>query len=239
MTTDGELAGNISLAGLDAALAALSARGAARFDPSRFHYLEALAARARRHDGLVRADLERRLAVAVGAFGRRFEAARREAAATVDRVREVMPDALVTIEPMLARGEFRQLRRAAARLGSVGSTVSLQDVVAHLHSANGEAASATGVPVADELKAVRHFRDTWSKISVERQVRQALAQGPENAGPLNSHFLVLRSLQLMHDLSPDYLQRFMSYTDALLCLTQLESAKPVSKKAPRKRTVRK
>ena len=43
---------------------------------------------------------------------------------------------------------------------------------------------------------------------------------PKNAAPLNSHHLVHRSLTLMRDLSPEYLDRFMSYVDALLWLDQ-------------------
>ncbi|HSW05521.1 DUF2894 domain-containing protein, partial [Aquabacterium sp.] len=35
-----------------------------------------------------------------------------------------------------------------------------------------------------------------------------------------SHALVLRSLTLMRELSPDYLSRFMSHIDALLWLEQ-------------------
>ena len=82
-----------------------------------------------------------------------------------------------------------------------------------------------------ELKSIRYFRDTWSKLSVDKQLSQAIAQGPENAGPLNSHQLVLRSLSVMRDISPDYLNRFMSYVDALLWLDQADSM-PVAKSAP-------
>ena len=71
-----------------------------------------------------------------------------------------------------------------------------------------------------ELKAVRQFRSTWSKLSTQKQLTHALAQAPQNAGPINSHMLVLRSLALMRDISPDYLNRFMSYADTLLCLDQ-------------------
>jgi hypothetical protein len=67
---------------------------------------------------------------------------------------------------------------------------------------------------------VRHFRNTWSKLSVDKQVAKALGQGPRNAGPINSHRLVLASLALMREISPDYLNRFMCYADALLCLDQ-------------------
>lgn len=85
----------------------------------------------------------------------------------------------------------------------------------------GEAPSGTVSP-ARELKSLRYFRSTWSRLSAEQQLAQALAQAPENAGPLNSHLLVLRALQLMQEVSPDYLQRFMSYADTLLWLEQME-----------------
>jgi len=82
-----------------------------------------------------------------------------------------------------------------------------------------------------ELKSIRYFRDTWSKLSVDKQLSQAIAQGPENAGPLNSHQLVLRSLSVMRDISPDYLNRFMSYVDALLWLDQADSMPMVKSSA--------
>ena len=85
----------------------------------------------------------------------------------------------------------------------------------------GETPSGTVSP-ARELKSLRYFRSTWSRLSAEQQLAQALAQAPENAGPLNSHLLVLRALQLMQDVSPDYLQRFMSYADTLLWLEQVD-----------------
>jgi hypothetical protein len=77
-----------------------------------------------------------------------------------------------------------------------------------------------------ELKTLRNFRNTWSKLSADKQAAQALEQAPTNAGPINSHMLVLRSLALMRDISPDYLNRFMSYADTLLCLDQCEKEKP-------------
>jgi hypothetical protein len=71
-------------------------------------------------------------------------------------------------------------------------------------------------------KPCGYFRNTWSKLSVDRHVTQAIEQAPENAGPLNSHRLVLRSLALMRDISPDYLNRFVSYVDTLLWLDQAD-----------------
>jgi len=77
---------------------------------------------------------------------------------------------------------------------------------------------------------VEQFRQQLGKISVQKQVTQAIAQAPQNAGPINSHMLVLRSLGLMRDLSPDYLNRFMSYVDTLLILEDSGQSKPATKK---------
>jgi hypothetical protein len=52
--------------------------------------------------------------------------------------------------------------------------------------------------------------------------------------------LVLRSLALMREIAPDYLNRFMSYADTLLCLDQGEEAKAASpKKRPAARAAKK
>jgi hypothetical protein len=71
-----------------------------------------------------------------------------------------------------------------------------------------------------ELKSVQGFREVWSKFAVVDQVEQSLKRGPENAGPLNSHMLVLRSLATMRELSPEYLRRFLSHAETLLWLDQ-------------------
>ena len=63
-------------------------------------------------------------------------------------------------------------------------------------------------------------------------MNQALEQAPKNAGPINSHALLLRSLALMREISPDYLNRFMSYADTLLCLEQCDKEKPDKPKKP-------
>ena len=81
---------------------------------------------------------------------------------------------------------------------------------------------------------IDYFRTMWSKIRTEQQYRQSLDQVPRNAGPLNSNSLVHRSLATMRELSPEYLQQFMSYIDALAWLEDLAGggAQP-EKEAPR------
>ncbi|VWD02807.1 hypothetical protein BLA50215_02692 [Burkholderia lata] len=81
---------------------------------------------------------------------------------------------------------------------------------------------------------VDYFRTMWSKVRTEQQYRQSLDQVPRNAGPLNSNSLVHRSLATMRELSPAYLQQFLSYVDALAWLEDLAGggAQP-EKEAPR------
>ena len=63
-----------------------------------------------------------------------------------------------------------------------------------------------------------------------------MSRTPDNAGPLNSHALVLRSLALMRELSPDYLQRFLAQLDTWMWLEDLgqRPAKPVRRAKPAK-----
>lgn len=191
-----------------AALAALRAPGAAGappFDPVRLHYLEALARRAQGFDGAVKQHLEDKLRQALAHYQTR-QAAHALAAKELRRPPDtVQPGALATLTRQLAA---QSAQPAEATVG--GRT--------------------TRVDAYPELQSVRKHRDTWSKLSVDRQLTQALAQAPGNAGPLNSHQLVLRSLSVMRDLSPDYLNRFMSYVDALLWLDQADS-QPVAASA--------
>lgn len=82
-----------------------------------------------------------------------------------------------------------------------------------------------------ENPRIQAFKKQLGKISVQKQVTQAIAQAPLNAGPINSHMLVLRSLGLIRDLSPDYLNRFMAHVDTLLCLEETGKGKSMPKKA--------
>lgn len=92
------------------------------------------------------------------------------------------------------------------------ATNPLTELLAHITQ------HASEQPEAPQLRSIARFQDTWARLSTEQQLTQTLAQAPENAGPMNSQHLVLRSLQRMCDVAPDYLQSFMSYIDALIWL---------------------
>jgi len=101
-------------------------------------------------------------------------------------------------------------------------------------------ALASRAPTAIEPAFIDYFRDTWTRVSAVRQVRQSLEHVPENAGPLNSSHLVHRALSLMRQQSPGYLEQFLSYVDALSWLEQIVPASaPAAGETPRVGVVKK
>jgi hypothetical protein len=202
---------------LGAQLADLRLAGADQYDPVTWHYLQGLFERAARHQGEVRRLLDARLAQALQTLRERFAQAQREARQATASPPRSAP-----------RASLGELARA------------LSQPAPETRDGGRDAGSSRVVGNRPELKSVRHFRNTWSKLSVDKQLAKALGQAPKNAGPINSHSLVLRSLALMRELSPDYLNRFMCYADALLCLDQGDQARPAPvKKLPRAKAVKK
>ena len=90
------------------------------------------------------------------------------------------------------------------------------------------------------LAALDEFRKIWSEVRTDSQVRQSLEQVPANAGPLNSGSLVHRSLTLMRELSPGYLQQFLAYVDTLSWMEQMRDGGALAaKEEPRSVSARK
>lgn len=101
----------------------------------------------------------------------------------------------------------------------------LADLLAHVAERTGVAEGAARS--AADLKSLRYFRSTWSRLSADRRLNQSQSKVPENAGPLNSQHLVHRAITLMRDASPDYLNRLMSYIDALSWIDQANVSTPL------------
>jgi hypothetical protein len=218
---------------IDALTTSLRTAGADRFDPVRWHYIDVLAKRAASHQSSVRRMLDTRLAQALAEFKERFELAQASAREALASGVQRYPQATRELQQLFEAGDFKQMQRRIAALESRVQGASLRELVRQLEQHATEQADMRpdqNAGARTELKAVRKFRRTWAKLSVDKQVAQAFEQAPKNAGPINSHMLVLRSLALMREISPDYLNRFMSYTDTLLCLEQGEQEKPASPK---------
>ncbi|WP_155631819.1 DUF2894 domain-containing protein [Burkholderia stagnalis] len=188
-------------------------QGADRLDPVRFHLMDALARRAAGHDGDTRRLLDARLATLLAGYA--------------DIVERGAPNAAdVGIPPgEPARGEPAPGEPARGALAALVTQL-----------ARDAQADRAGIDPA----MIEFFRETWSKVRTEKQYRQALDQVPRNAGPLNSSSLVHRSLSLMRDLSPGYLQQFLSYVDALSWLEDLMGGgAQAEKEAPRAKGTKK
>ena len=206
-------------------IAALRMTGADRLDPVRFRFIEAMARRSRGQRGEVERILDGKLREALAAYRRRFECTQDDARETIARVGEHDPDAADDLQRLFVAGDFGGVRRYVVKLEKSDPQVSLADLARRIAQHSPEESDrglAEDIGSRPELKTLRYFRNTWSTLSADRHVTQAIEQGPENAGPINSHRLVLRSLALMRDISPDYLSRFVSYVDTLLWLDQAD-----------------
>jgi len=207
---------------LQAWIEALRSDGASRVDPLRFRFLEAMARRMAAQTEPVRGLLHGKLEAALGEYAQRVADARQGAAG--DTAGRVMP---IPVRP-----------RAAASVAPLARLN--QSILAARAELAASEPDEPGGP--DELSSVRRFRRTWTSIRIQDQVDEAVARRPANAGPLNSHALVLQSLDLMRELSPRYLERFLAHVEALQWLElAAEKAPDAPGKTPKgeRRKVRK
>jgi hypothetical protein len=196
-----------------AQLEALRASDAAARDPVRFAYLDALARRAATQAEPIRQSLNARIIAAASELAGR---PRPEPAEVVQTGSSPLADLLTYIS-----------QHAHADLDAKQTATEAAAASRNFRRNSKNSATARSSQ-AQELKSVSYFRKEWSKLSSEQQLTQTLAQAPENAGPMNSQHLVLRSLQVMRDIAPDYLQGFMSYIDTLIWLENADPTKPAA-----------
>jgi len=174
----------------------------ATLTPVRFGVLVALARRAAAREG----DARRRLVARLETLASAALAGGAAAPAAVS------PSAgLLALAQLVDRLDRPHLPPAAGPTPTSGAPA--------VYGARGvPARSRTALP--KPLKSVVAFQGTWSRLRVDQRLRQALAQVPAQAGPLNSAHLVNRALQALHGLSPAYLDAFMAHVDALQWLAQ-------------------
>ena len=187
--------------GLRAQQASLQASGAAQFDALTWHYLDLLAQRAEQQQGLAQRMLIEKLEKSLTELQRRFALA----STTANQNASASDGSYETTTANKA------LRDGPSPLAELLQAMQPQPPVANL-TPSGE--------WQQENPRIQQFRKQLGRISVQKKISKAIAQAPQNAGPINSHMLVLRSLGIMRDVSPDYLNRFMAHVDTLLCLDQ-------------------
>lgn len=227
VSSDGGILGTLDA---QAMLDAWREGGADRVDPVRFRFLQAMARRSAVLDGLARQLLDERLAGHLNAYAQLLDA-------DADAGPEAGPDAEPDAEPSAERNAPPRAEPANdAPSALAGLLAYLADP--SLNTADGEPdwnRDALGLRDAyPDVQMLEYFRAVWSRVSADRQVRQSQQQVHKNAGPLNSNQLVHRALSLMRELSPGYLQQFLSYTDALMWMEQIHAATaPAPKDAAR------
>jgi hypothetical protein len=187
----------------------LRAGGGARVDGVRRARIEALERRAATQTGAVRQLLDARLSELRAALA--DETA--PAAKPVDTGERTHPRSAL-------KGLIQQFERHEAT-----------------HHANGDV-TPNGMHIAVSGRAQHaafdDIRQACAEVRTRTQLRQALASAPADAGPLNSASLVHRALARMHALSPEYLQHFLVYVDAVSALQPLcGSAVKPAESAPR------
>jgi hypothetical protein len=186
----------------------LRAAGADRLDPVQFHYADALQRRLTGADASVRTVLEEKLQRALDALRDRLQG-------------EADP-------PPVDAGDAASLAGVVTRAGSPDGPGELLALLnEHIRESAGDAgaqATRLGAPLQDQagdgLRSAGRFRESWGRMRAQEDVEQAISRRPGEAGPLNSHNLVVSTLVLMRELSPDYLRRFLATADALLWLEQ-------------------
>ena len=228
-------------------IAALADSGAQRFDPVRFCYIESMARRALdQAEPLARITQGKALA-ALQHYQADLLVAQEEAAAMVTRATADFPDATDTLQQLFEQYQFRAIRQLVSREQRQNISGLIAGLTSQVTQSEGSARDNAGAASladilrqqendvvaamsdstavthnASELKSVRHFRQSLEKISIEKLVARAMKEVPEDAGPLNPQMLVIRSLTTMRELSPQYLNRFVSYMDTLLWLEQAD-----------------
>jgi len=254
------------------ALAALHAQGAERFDPVRYCYFQAMLRRASQQREAVAKLINEKVVKGISEYIADFERVKKIASITVERVSALHPEHGDEIKQYLSKADFKSIEQLANRLaatkhaeifaalveriqknklGQVDAEkeFSFDDLLRKLESQVLHSYSSLSVGSAKsrrevgELKSFRTFRDALIKQNAEKIMQEAINSAPENAGPLNSEMLTIRSLIAMRDLSPEYTNRIICYIDTLLWLEksneEANAALPAKGKAKRKAKVKK
>lgn len=204
-------------------LASLREAGAHQHDPVRFHYLEVLERRLAVQPEKVAQQLSQRLRLAVQQYAEGWALA-----SSADNVAQAATPSLSTLP-----------RAHAAPLTSLNHHIRQRSEWAF----EPEHEQSVSVPPGHlmttdrgSLRSFQRFGEIWGKVEAEQKLAKALDGGPENAGPLNSHRLMLRALHLMRGLSTDYLGCFLTQMDTLLWLDQVNQKSSLKESKARSET---
>jgi hypothetical protein len=237
-------------------LARLRQRCFDQFDPVRFGFIESLVGKMQGQREAVSLVLIQKLKKVLSELRDDFLKSQSESQKTLQTIADEFPDSLSLARQYFDHCEFKKLQKLMdslyqKQLESPSLFKELIEDLSRLNAMDEGADMPAVMPAGDdpfvtsasekpavsradsapkELKALTPLRESWAKLNAEKLVMRSINEGPENAGPLNPHYLAIRSLSNMRDLSPHYLNRFVSYMETLLWLEKADK-----KKAPAKR----
>lgn len=197
---------------LSARLTGLHEAGA---DPLRLRQAEALLRRLPALHGSLRIALAQRLSALLDGLPLRGERAERGACMSADAPE--LPG-LAALRALVAELQTRASDSGALPGAGAETFSGVLDAYAGLADKGPEPGSLC------------HFRHASLRLRDEARLCEALADLPENPGPLNSQLLVHRALERMNALSPAYLGAFLAWADALVCLDAAQSGATSSRR---------
>ena len=218
-----------SLDALTARLETLREQGAECFDPVQFRYLASLAQRLDAFLPQPPIGSQDKLGTQLAAY----EAAFNQARETLQRAGEP------TDNPAQFRRQLRRLNQPTqpspfAPLQQAYSAAPVDDSPEEKNTlagllkqqetqvlADNGASAPPPPPRQRELSALRQLRSQRQAYQARQRIDDAITQTPSDAGPLNSHRLVTRSIETLRDLSPAYLEHFVNYLDTLMSLEKI------------------
>ena len=185
---------------VQAMLAALRAAGAWRADPMRFRALEKLAERMDGQPDPVKRQLQSRLLAALEKLA---------------ALSSITTAAIAGASNRVIAGSTRHPGPQGAQSSDAAPAGAAPPLPLAALRALSHRPGATPPNARRELASVRRFRQAWIGLHAADRVDQALARRPRNAGPLNSHALVLQTLATLQAISPGYVRRFVDLVETL------------------------
>ena len=192
---------------------------AGRANPPRLRYIESLLGKAEQAEGALAALLQGKVRDAISHYRQQLDQASGERSRVRPRADSGLRDLVALLNECHSNDEDPNL----APLEQAMRQQEL-DVVGEIVSR----AAGAGQEIQlrqEELRAARRFQSAMVRQNADKVVTQALAEIPDDCGPLNPQRLATRSLQAMRDLSPHYLSRFVSYIDTLFWLENADRGK--------------
>ena len=242
---------------LDAFIAELKQQQANNFAPARFVYIETLLIKAQTAKPSVGDALKQKVELELNNYQQDFSQALQNAEILAKQTIAKKPTSSSQVQLLLLNCQFTELKKLANRLQPIEASplaqlnayinqeldqthneqqTSFSDMLSKIESnavKNYQSPSQQQASESDkeaELKSFNNFKQFKGKYDTDKLVEKVITLRPENLGPLNSHMLLIKSLESMRDLSPQYLSRFVTYIDALLRLEDANNSKLKKKK---------